>query len=265
MAACGRLRHCHCRRRDSRSRNHRALRRRGSGIANQRPAACRNRFGVLRRSCCLRETASTKPHEPCASPLTSTGSTRRSPAALSTTGRSRRRRLVLITASGLIRATCALTAAASSANTAYRDDDKTTRAPIQLFHGIADDWVAIGPCRDYIARLKSAGADASLTEYPDATHAYDVTQPSKWTEPASSTLARPFGFWRGYRSPGGRSVGEPSSEFLHSERRGTSCRQPNRRAGCRRKARWRCSSRGTKRRTCTPCRTGEPRQRLRLL
>jgi len=37
---------------------------------------------------------------------------------------------------------------------------------------------------------------------------------------------------------------EPRSDFLHSERRGTSCRQPNRRAGCGRKARWRCSSRG---------------------
>jgi len=40
-------------------------------------------------------------------------------------------------------------------NTTYRDDDKTTRAPIRLFQGIADDWVAIGPCRDYIARLKA--------------------------------------------------------------------------------------------------------------
>jgi dienelactone hydrolase len=59
-------------------------------------------------------------------------------------------------------------------NTTYRDDDKTTGAPIRLFHGIADNWVAIGPCRDYIARLKSGGADASLTEYPDATHAYDA-------------------------------------------------------------------------------------------
>jgi dienelactone hydrolase len=59
-------------------------------------------------------------------------------------------------------------------NTAYRDDAKTTGVPIRLFHGIADDWVAIGPCRGYIARLKAAGADASLTEYPDATHAYDA-------------------------------------------------------------------------------------------
>ena len=70
------------------------LRRRGSGVADQRPAACRDRLGYLRRSCCCQETASMKPHKPYASLLTSTGSTRRSPAALPTTGCSRRHRLV---------------------------------------------------------------------------------------------------------------------------------------------------------------------------
>jgi dienelactone hydrolase len=59
-------------------------------------------------------------------------------------------------------------------NTAYRDDDKTTGTPIRLLHGQADDYVAIGPCRDYVARLKQGGADATLTEYPGATHAYDA-------------------------------------------------------------------------------------------
>jgi dienelactone hydrolase len=59
-------------------------------------------------------------------------------------------------------------------NTTYRDDSKTTGKPIRLFHGIADDYVSIGPCRIYAERLKGAGADATLTEYPDAHHAYDV-------------------------------------------------------------------------------------------
>src|SRR6267142_7129900 len=45
--------------------------------------------------------------------------------------------------------------------------------PIRLYHGIADDWVPIGPCRDYVARLKKAGANADLVEYPGAYHAFD--------------------------------------------------------------------------------------------
>jgi dienelactone hydrolase len=55
----------------------------------------------------------------------------------------------------------------------YRDDNKTTGKPIRLFHGTADDWVAIEPCRKYAERLRSAGGDISLTEYSGAHHAYD--------------------------------------------------------------------------------------------
>jgi dienelactone hydrolase len=60
-------------------------------------------------------------------------------------------------------------------NVQYRDDDKVTGAPLRLFHGIADDYVAIAPCRAYVERLKRAGANVVLTEYPDAFHAYDST------------------------------------------------------------------------------------------
>jgi dienelactone hydrolase len=58
-------------------------------------------------------------------------------------------------------------------NTTYRDDDKVSGEPIRLFHGKADDWVPIQACRDYVKRLKKAGADVALTEYPGATHTYD--------------------------------------------------------------------------------------------
>jgi len=58
-------------------------------------------------------------------------------------------------------------------NTEYRYDTETTGKPIRLFHGIADDYVSIAPCRGYVERLRAAGADATLTEYPDAYHAYD--------------------------------------------------------------------------------------------
>src|SRR6266446_6049308 len=43
-----------------------------------------------------------------------------------------------------------------------------------LIHGIADDYFSIAPCRGYVERLKRAGANVVLTEYPDAYHAYDV-------------------------------------------------------------------------------------------
>jgi dienelactone hydrolase len=51
--------------------------------------------------------------------------------------------------------------------------DTDLSAPIRQFHGIADDYVTIGPCREYFQRLRAAGRDAQLTEYPDAHHAYD--------------------------------------------------------------------------------------------
>ena len=59
-------------------------------------------------------------------------------------------------------------------NTALIDDEKVSAKPIRLYHGVADDWVPIGPCRDYVARLKKAGANINLVEYSGATHAFDV-------------------------------------------------------------------------------------------
>jgi dienelactone hydrolase len=59
-------------------------------------------------------------------------------------------------------------------NVAYRDDLKVTGKPIRLFHGMADDWFSIEPCRAYIAQLRNSGADAILTEFPGAYHAYDA-------------------------------------------------------------------------------------------
>ena len=58
-------------------------------------------------------------------------------------------------------------------NVTYRQDDKVANRSLRFFHGIADDYVSIEPCRAYVKRLKEAGADVALTEYPDALHAYD--------------------------------------------------------------------------------------------
>ena len=60
---------------------------------------------------------------------------------------------------------------ASCTTTFIGDTDVT--APIRQHHGQADDYVTVGPCRPYFERLRAAGRDAQLIEYPGAHHAYD--------------------------------------------------------------------------------------------
>jgi dienelactone hydrolase len=62
----------------------------------------------------------------------------------------------------------------ASCNVVYHDDEKVTGKPIRLFSGTADDFALIEPCRAYVGRLKKAGADVTLTEYPGVYHYYDV-------------------------------------------------------------------------------------------
>jgi dienelactone hydrolase len=57
--------------------------------------------------------------------------------------------------------------------TTYIDDTDVSDHPIRMFHGILDDYVEIAPCRAYFARLKQAGKDIQMTEYPDTWHAFD--------------------------------------------------------------------------------------------
>jgi dienelactone hydrolase len=58
-------------------------------------------------------------------------------------------------------------------------DTDISPAPLRQFHGMADDWVTVAPCRPYFERLRAAGRDAKLTEYPDAHHSYDNPLGSK--------------------------------------------------------------------------------------
>jgi dienelactone hydrolase len=58
-------------------------------------------------------------------------------------------------------------------NTAMIDDEKVSQKPIRLYHGVADDWVPVGPCRDYAARLKKVGVNIDIVEYPGAHHLFD--------------------------------------------------------------------------------------------
>lgn len=127
-------------------------------------------------------------------------------------------------------------------HTRYRGDDRTTGKPIRLFHGRADDYIAIGPCREYVARLKMAGADAALTEFPGAMHEFDSalmarrhTLPDadtqrncRWTEAdrgivVNATTGRPYGVddpcvllgpHMGYDAPATRAAEGEVARFL---------------------------------------------------
>jgi dienelactone hydrolase len=58
-------------------------------------------------------------------------------------------------------------------NTRYLDDEAVSNKPIRLFHGTADDYIPVAPCRAYVERLRKAGKDVQLTEYPDTYHVFD--------------------------------------------------------------------------------------------
>ena len=74
-------------------------------------------------------------------------------------------------------------------NVAYHDDTRTPGKPIRLFHGVADDYVSIVPCRTYVERLKKAAHENNLLFInSDAHHAYDnPTTPQPVSFPSSQT------------------------------------------------------------------------------
>ncbi|MGZ5111244.1 MAG: dienelactone hydrolase family protein [Usitatibacter sp.] len=45
--------------------------------------------------------------------------------------------------------------------------------PVREFHGTPDDYNPVAPCKAYMERLRAAGQDAQLTEYPNAPHSFD--------------------------------------------------------------------------------------------
>ena len=61
----------------------------------------------------------------------------------------------------------------ASCDTTFIGDTDLNPAPVRQFHGAADDYVAVAPCRAYFERLRAAGRDVQLTEYPGAYHIYD--------------------------------------------------------------------------------------------
>ena len=57
--------------------------------------------------------------------------------------------------------------------TTYRGDTEVVERPIRIFHGVPDDYNPLATCKAYVERLRAAGRDVQLTEYPNAAHAFD--------------------------------------------------------------------------------------------
>ena len=58
--------------------------------------------------------------------------------------------------------------------TTFVGDTEVVGRPVRIFHGAADDTDPIETCKAYVTRLKNAGRDVTLTEYPDSQHVFDL-------------------------------------------------------------------------------------------
>ena len=57
--------------------------------------------------------------------------------------------------------------------TTYISDTEVADRPIRIFGGTLDDYNPISVCKAYVERLRAAGRDVEVTEYPNAAHAFD--------------------------------------------------------------------------------------------
>jgi dienelactone hydrolase len=57
--------------------------------------------------------------------------------------------------------------------TTFISDSDVAERPIRIFHGSVDDFNPVAPCKAYVERLRAAGRDVQLTEYPNAAHSFD--------------------------------------------------------------------------------------------
>jgi dienelactone hydrolase len=94
---------------------------------------------------------------------------------------------------------------------AYIGETDVADRPIRLFNGTADEIAPIRQCLAYVKRLRDAGKDAQLTEYPGAFHGFDNPDGAG---PARVKLGGSDAPRRGcdlYEQPGGRIMNRETS------------------------------------------------------
>ena len=57
--------------------------------------------------------------------------------------------------------------------TTYQSNTDVADRPIRIFQGTPDDYNPVATCKAYVEQLRIAGRDVQLTEYPNASHAFD--------------------------------------------------------------------------------------------
>jgi len=74
-------------------------------------------------------------------------------------------------------------------STAYLSDTEVDH-PIRIFHGTPDDYNPVASCKRYVERLRTAGRDVQLTEYPNAQHGFDnpLSTPAPLTAKGAQTV-----------------------------------------------------------------------------
>ena len=58
-------------------------------------------------------------------------------------------------------------------NYRFLNETEVSDRPLRIFQGTADDWTPIGPCREYVKRMRTAGKDVEMLEYAGAYHGFD--------------------------------------------------------------------------------------------
>jgi dienelactone hydrolase len=77
-------------------------------------------------------------------------------------------------------------------NTRYKHEEDVVNKPIRIFHGSADNYNPVAPCRNYVNRLKTNGKDIVLHEFVGAHHVFDYKKLVKPIVLAKAQTTRSF-------------------------------------------------------------------------